>query len=499
MKVGNGSNYLDTPFFSNIKIDENIAPKLEVVHISQEDYHNLVTSDKIDDSTLYIVSSDVLNLYGEKIINVATPENDSDAATKKYVDDLSVNLKNDIKIPTKTSELTNDSDFTTTTELNKVKTATNDLSNELKTKSSITIDGVKSDLSVVHISKDDYHELVINEDIDNSTLYIVSSDNLNAYGEKITNVLSGEDDTDATNVAQVKSYINDLKTDIDENINILNEFVEKKVCIDGQYSDLSILRINSDEYHELVVNNQINNETLYIISSENINAYGERIENVDTPISASDATNKEYVDNLSVELTEKINGIEIPSKISELENDAKYANISVDGEITTDFKVEYIAQDKYHELVNSEGGPDKNTLYVVSSDTLNMYGERIENIAAPLSSNDAVNKEYVDQKCSGYKLVTAEPIGEYPNVTYVIENQTITTINLDDENLNVTIQLPENKNNGYARDFILRFNITEIPQITWSGIDESWDVESEDEDWLNLEIGSNVISFTELA
>jgi hypothetical protein len=99
----------------------------------------------------------------------------------------------------------------------------------------------------------------------------------------------------------------------------------------------------------------------------------------------------------------------------------------------------------------------------------------------------------------GYKLITAEPTGEYPNVTYVIENQTITNINLDDESLNVTIQLPESKNNGYARDFILRLNITEMPQITWSGIDESWSVESDDEDWLNLEIGSNVISFTELA
>ena len=375
MKVGNGSNYLDTPFFSNVKIDENIVPKLELVHISQEDYHNLVTSDKIDDSTLYIVSSDVLNLYGEKIINVATPENDSDAATKKYVDELSVNLKNDIKIPTKTSELTNDSNFTTTTELNKVKTATTNLSNELKTKSSITIDGVKSDLSVVHITKDEYHELVISEKIDNSTLYIVSSDNLNAYGEKITNVLSGEDDTDATNVAQVKSYINDLKTDIDENINILNEFVEKKICIDGQYSDLSILRVNSDEYHNLVANNQVNNDILYIVSSENINAYGERIENVATPISASDATNKEYVDNLSIELMEKIDGIEMPSKISELENDVKFTKVSIDSENTEDFNVKRVSQEEYHNLVTSENGADSNTLYIVSSDALNMYGE----------------------------------------------------------------------------------------------------------------------------
>ena len=404
MKVGNGSNYLDTPFFSNVKIDENIVPKLEVVHISQEDYHNLVTSDKIDDSTLYIVSSDVLNLYGEKIINVATPENDSDAATKKYVDELSVNLKNDIKIPIKTSELTNDSDFTTTAELNKVKTATNNLSNELKTKSAITIDGVKSDLSVVHITKDEYHELVISEKIDNSTLYIVSSDNLNAYGEKVTNILSGEDDADATNVAQVKSYINDLKTDIDENINILNEFVEKKICIDGQYSDLSILRVNSDEYHELVVNNQINNETLYIISSENINAYGERIENVATPISASDATNKEYVDNLSVELMEKIDGIEMPSKISELENDAKFTKVSIDGENTEDFIVKHVSQEEYHEIVNSNDGADSKTLYIVSSDALNLYGEQIKNLAPGVDLSDAVNVEQLNAAISSIDI-----------------------------------------------------------------------------------------------
>ena len=375
MKVGNGNKYSDIPFFSNIKIDNDIAQKLEVVHISQEDYYSLVSSNKIDDSTLYIVSSDNINAYGEKIINVPTPEEDTDAVNKKYVDDLSVAIKNDIKVPTKTSELTNDSNFTTTSELNKVKTTINTLSNDVQTKSTVTIDGEKSDLNVVHISKDDYHDLIVKENLDNTTLYIVSSDNLNAYGEKITNVLSGEDDTDATNVAQVKSYINDLKIDIDENINILNEFVEKKVCIDGQYSDLSILRVNSDEYHELVVNNQINNETLYIISSENINAYGERIENVDTPISASDATNKEYVDNLSVELTEKIDGIETPSKISELENDVKFTKVSIDGENTEDFNVKHVSQEEYHEIVNSNDGADSKTLYIVSSDALNMYGE----------------------------------------------------------------------------------------------------------------------------
>lgn len=183
MKVGNGVAYSETPFYSNIKIDHNKISSLNINHISMDDYASLILSNKIDDNTLYIVSSKYFDNFGEMIKNIADPIDETDAVNKRYVDELSVNLKNDIKIPTKTSELTNDSDFTTTTELNKVKTTTTDLSNELKTKSTITIDGVKSDLSVVHISKDEYHELVINEDIDNSTLYIVSTDVLNMYGE----------------------------------------------------------------------------------------------------------------------------------------------------------------------------------------------------------------------------------------------------------------------------------------------------------------------------
>jgi hypothetical protein len=41
-------------------------------------------------------------------------------------------------------------------------------------------------------------------------------------------------------------------------------------------------------------------------------------------------------------------------------------------------------------------GTDPNTLYIVSSDSLNMYGETIQNLADPISATDAVNKQYVD-------------------------------------------------------------------------------------------------------
>ena len=42
MKVGNGTNYLDTPFQSNIKIDKIQQTDFNVEHISQDEYHKLV-------------------------------------------------------------------------------------------------------------------------------------------------------------------------------------------------------------------------------------------------------------------------------------------------------------------------------------------------------------------------------------------------------------------------------------------------------------------------
>jgi hypothetical protein len=47
-------------------------------------------------------------------------------------------------------------------------------------------------------------------------LYIVSSDNLNLYGEKIINVLSGTEETDAATVGQIRQLSNELISEIDK-------------------------------------------------------------------------------------------------------------------------------------------------------------------------------------------------------------------------------------------------------------------------------------------
>lgn len=81
---------LSTAIDNKIKIDDLSAATLNVKHIEGDAYHQLVVNNQVDSNTLYIVSSDNLNAYGEKITNVATPTDATDAATKGYVDSLSV-------------------------------------------------------------------------------------------------------------------------------------------------------------------------------------------------------------------------------------------------------------------------------------------------------------------------------------------------------------------------------------------------------------------------
>jgi hypothetical protein len=59
---------------------------------------------------------------------------------------------------------------------------------------------VHSDLNVIHISNDDYSDLLVSDNIDSKTIYIVSSDNFDVFGEQIKNVADATDLSDAVNL-----------------------------------------------------------------------------------------------------------------------------------------------------------------------------------------------------------------------------------------------------------------------------------------------------------
>lgn len=66
-------------------------------------------------------------------------------------------------------------------------------------------DHTVSSLYVKNINRDDYHDLVIAGTADPNTIYVVSSDTLNMYNEKIENLLPGTAETDAATVGQVNA------------------------------------------------------------------------------------------------------------------------------------------------------------------------------------------------------------------------------------------------------------------------------------------------------
>lgn len=54
--------------------------------LSKQKYDELKSGNNLEDNELYLVKEEGLDAQGNTIINVAEPENPTDAATKAYVD-----------------------------------------------------------------------------------------------------------------------------------------------------------------------------------------------------------------------------------------------------------------------------------------------------------------------------------------------------------------------------------------------------------------------------
>ena len=59
---------------------------LSVVKISKSDYENLVSLSACDDKTIYIVYSNIIDVYGQRVVNVADAEDLSDAVNLQVLD-----------------------------------------------------------------------------------------------------------------------------------------------------------------------------------------------------------------------------------------------------------------------------------------------------------------------------------------------------------------------------------------------------------------------------
>lgn len=98
-----------------------------------------------------------------------------------------------------------------------------------------------------------------------------------------------------------------------------------------------------------------------------------------------------------------------------------------------------------------------------------------------------------------YPLVTAELSAVEGSLCCLIEDHTVTTIEVSSAATPLVIKLPPKPAENGARDFILRIEVSSstAPGVTFAGLDESITFDSDSEDWMAIEPGLNLISFTE--
>ena len=73
-------------------------------------------------------------------------------------------------------------------------------------------------LTIKRVSIEDYHNILTSETIDDGTLYVVSSDNLNAFGSRVVQVGDAVEETDAVNLKQ----LNAVKTELEDKMNSIS-------------------------------------------------------------------------------------------------------------------------------------------------------------------------------------------------------------------------------------------------------------------------------------
>ena len=267
-----------------------------------------------------------------------------------------------------------------------------------------------SNLSVIKLSSSEYQDLVDSDKTSPSVLYVVESDFINAYGQQIKNLSAPELSSDAatkgyvdSSIVNVNNSISDVSSDLLEKMSEisgdLGEEISSKIYIedhigeDGQlvssYSDLSIIKLSSNEYQDLVESNATLSNALYVVESDFINAYGQQIKNLANPNDLSDAATKGYVDD----------AINDKSNVYIRSVDALGS-----GELTTTYdKIDKFTIDKfssseaYDTYVRLSAIPSSD-LVIVEKENLDAEGKRLINVARPTQENDAANKAYVDER-----------------------------------------------------------------------------------------------------
>lgn len=153
----------------------------------------------------------------------------------------------------------------------------------------ISKQGSESDLCAISA----YYDDVLHADpVDGDMVIIQDTAFEYVYGNSIWHKLG--DESTYVSKAEYNEQVGVLTT----NDAFLSSNIDNKIFIDGQQAkSLCAIHISQDDFYQKVLAGEILSNELYIVSSENINAYGQYVQNVHEPTLSSDAATKNYVDS----------------------------------------------------------------------------------------------------------------------------------------------------------------------------------------------------------
>jgi hypothetical protein len=104
-----------------------------------------------------------------------------------------------------------------------------------------------------------------------------------------------------------------LKSEMDtrsSQVSALSAEISAKVRIENTPVDyINISRVDAETYHQIVAGETTDAKTIYIVSSDNINAFGEKIINVGDATVSSDAVNLKQLNAVETSLTTTISSV----------------------------------------------------------------------------------------------------------------------------------------------------------------------------------------------
>ena len=146
--------------------------------------------------------------------------------------------------------------------------------------------------------------------------------------------------------AETAALSNELVAQIYETSVLLSSDISTKIWIkdpatdefkDGKYSDLSVVKLQLNEYVDKVKNGKVDANILYIISSDYVDTYGQVISNMvmTDDLTPSEAASQHYVDTLSTALSNDIDTLStaLSTDLSAFEVNHYFKTLSGDVEL----------------------------------------------------------------------------------------------------------------------------------------------------------------------